>query len=75
MKIDTKIPAPISNYRKIALEIIEKLKPGESVLFDRIEGDKIRNALNVVLYRNQVKDKKFITRQDRQHGGIRIWRA
>ena len=60
MNIDTAIPAPISNYRKVALEIIEKLKPGESVLFDRVEGDKVRNALNVVLYRNQIKDKKFV---------------
>jgi hypothetical protein len=75
MKIENSIPVPQTNYRKLAMDIIEKLMPGESVLFDRYEGDKIRNALNVALYRNQVKDKKFVTRQDRANGGIRIWRS
>lgn len=74
MKIDTNIPAPVGNYNKIANEIIETLNPGESVLLDKNDGDKIRNAFASIIYKKRIKDKKFVTKMDRNCGAIRVWR-
>ncbi len=74
MKIDTNVPAPVVNYQKIAIELIQTLQPGESTLLDKEYGDKIRNAFASVLYKKKIKDKKFVTRFDRNFGSIRIWR-
>lgn len=74
MKIDTNIPAPVGNYNKIANEIIETLNPGESVLLDENDGYKIRNAFASIIYKKRIKDKKFVTKMDRNCGAIRVWR-
>ncbi len=74
MKIDTNVPPPCGNYSKIANDIIETLKPGESSLLDKTDGDKIRNAFASILYKKKIKDKKFVTRFDRNCGAIRVWR-
>jgi hypothetical protein len=74
MKIDTNIPPPVINYQKIATELIQTLQPGESTLLDKNDGDKIRNAFASVLYKKKIKDKKFVTRFDRNFGAIRVWR-
>ena len=74
MKIDTNIPPPVINYQKIATELIQTLQPGESTLLDKTDGDKIRNAFASVLYKKKIKDKKFVTRFDRNFGAIRVWR-
>lgn len=76
MNIDKNIDLPTElNFTHTALEIIEKLTPGDSVFFKKSDGEKVRRALFTTLFRKKIKDKKFITRYDRQYGGIRIWRS
>jgi len=75
MKIDKDVPMPTEiNYTKTAREIIDTLLPGNSVIFNKVDGEKVRRALFTTLFRNKIKDKKFITRWDRANGGLRIWR-
>lgn len=75
MKIDNDVLPPVGNYSKIASEIINTLKSGESTLLDKNDGEKIRTALNNYLYKNKLIDKKFITRLDRKFGALRVWRV
>ena len=52
MKIETNIPVPKTNYRKTAIEFLNSKKPGDSVLFEKREGLKIRSALASYLNAN-----------------------
>lgn len=74
MKIDKDVLPPAGNYSKIANEIIETLQPGESVLLDKNDGERIRNAFAVILYKKKIINKRFVTRLDRSFGAIRVWR-
>ena len=74
MKVENNIPLPEEiNYTKTALEIIDILKPGESVWFKKPDSEKIRRAVFVTLYRKKISDKKFVTRTEGI--GIRFWRV
>lgn len=76
MKIDNNVPPPRSvNYSKEANRLIEKLEKGNSVLFDKQDGEKVRMALYTNLLRRGITDKKFVTRSDKEQNGIRIWRV
>jgi hypothetical protein len=75
MQIDKNVPVPTEiNYTKTAREIINTLSPGDSVIFNKTDGEKVRRALYTTLFRNKIKDKQFITKWDRGNGGLRIWR-
>jgi len=75
MNIETNIPLPTTNYRQQTIELINSTSKGQSVLFSKPEGEKMRLAISNYLYRNPHVKARFITRYDRSTGGIRIWRS